>query len=166
MNTMKIFFYSLIIVMLGACGYQPTKLYADGNEMAEELKAQVDWISAADFRTVLESNETFYLIDCRESEEFDLACIQGAMSVPRTVLEDEIANQVPGKRIPLYIYCANGRRSTLAATVLPLLKYTDVKVIEGGFDAWQETFPDLVEHNPVRGAVKKAVAAPSGGCGG
>ena len=77
-----------------------------------------------------------------------------------------ISEKAPGKRKPLYIYCSNGDRSALAGTILPLLKYTDVKVLEGGFDNWQIRFPDLVELAPVRGAVKAAVKKPAAGCGG
>lgn len=155
-----------MIVLLTSCGNAKQDTYATGNDLVEAVKESVDFISVADFRQVLEAGDKFYLIDCRESEEFNLSCIQGALSVPRGILEDEIANQAPSKRVPLYIYCDNGDRSVLAASVLPSLKYSCVKVIEGGFEAWQQAFPELVEQNPERGTVKKAVAAPSGGCGG
>ncbi|MDX9747198.1 MAG: rhodanese-like domain-containing protein [Paludibacter sp.] len=162
----KVIILSTVIVLLASCGNTKQKTCETGIDLVEAVKEKVDFISVSDFRTVLDSGEKFYLIDCRESEEFNLACIQGALSVPRGILEDEIANQAPSKRVPLFIYCDNGNRSILAASVLPSLKYSCVKVIEGGFDAWQQAFPELVEHNPERGAAKKTVAAPSGGCGG
>ena len=155
-----------LIVTLASCGNKQMKSYENGDEMAEAAKAKVNFISAADFKAVVESDMKFYLIDCRESAEFDISCIKGALNLPRGILEDEIANQAPGKRTALYIYCDNGQRSTLAASVLPALKYCNVKVIEGGFDALQQVYPELVELSPVRGEVKKKIAAPSGGCGG
>jgi rhodanese-related sulfurtransferase len=156
----------MLLVSMFSCGRSELKSYSDSNELVEAALKNANVISPADFKAVMESDASYYLIDCRESEEFDLACIKGALSVPRGVLEDEIANQAPKKRTPVYIYCSNGQRSALAAQVLPLLKYSSVYLIEGGFDAWQQTYPELVENAPVRGTVKKAVAAPSGGCGG
>ena len=161
-----VYIFFAVTVLLSSCGNSQQKTYATASELVDAVKEEVDFISVADFKTVLESNDKIYLIDCRESEEFNLACIKGALSVPRGILEDEIEAQAPSKRVPLYIYCDNGNRSILAASVLPSLKYSCVKVIEGGFDAWQEAFPELVEQSPERGDVKKTVAAPSGGCGG
>ena len=161
---LKIALFLLLMVGLVSCGGNDLKSYANAVELVEATKATIDLITAEEFKAVMESDNSFYLIDCRESEEFEVACIQGALSVPRGVLEDEIANQAPQKRTTIYIYCDNGQRSALAASVLPKLKYTDVKLIEGGFEAWQQAYPELVEKEPVRGAVKKAVAAPSGGC--
>lgn len=163
---LKIVLFLLLMVGLVSCGGNDFKSYANADDLVEATKATIDLITPEEFKAVMESDNSFYLIDCRESEEFEVACIQGALSVPRGVLEDEIANQAPQKRTTIYIYCDNGQRSALAASVLPKLKYTDVKLIEGGFEAWQQAYPDLVENEPVRGTVKKAVAAPSGGCGG
>lgn len=156
----------MLLVSMFSCGRSELKSYSDSSELVEAALKNVNVISPADFKAVMESDASYYLIDCRESEEFDLACIKGALSVPRGVLEDEIANQAPKKRTTVYIYCSNGQRSALAAQVLPLLKYSRVYLIEGGFDAWQQAYPEWVENAPVRGAVKKTVAAPSGGCGG
>lgn len=156
----------MLLVSMFSCGRSELKSYSDSSELVEAALKNVNVISPADFKAVMESDASYYLIDCRESEEFDLACIKGALSVPRGVLEDEIANQAPKKRTTVYIYCSNGQRSALAAQVLPLLKYSRVYLIEGGFDAWQQAYPEWVENAPVRGTVKKAVAAPSGGCGG
>ncbi len=156
----------MLLVSMFSCGRSELKSYSDSSELVEAALKNVNVISPADFKAVMESDASYYLIDCRLSEEFDLACIKGALSVPRGVLEDEIANQAPKKRTTVYIYCSNGQRSALAAQVLPLLKYSSVYLIEGGFDAWQQAYPEWVENAPVRGTVKKAVAAPSGGCGG
>lgn len=157
---------TLLVLVVSSCISNEPESYENINEMTRAARDKVELITPEDVKLILESGKKFYLIDCRETEEFNVACIKGAMSVPRTVLEDEISTLAPGKRMPLLLYCQNGDRSVLAAQVLPYLKYRDVKVIEGGFDTWQNKFPELVEFNPVRGAVKKTVAAPSGGCGG
>lgn len=152
--------------LLYSCSGYDERTFESAAAMAEDAKGRVDWISAGELSKVIEDGGSFYLVDVREQTEFDVSCIKGANSVPRGVLEDMISEKAPGKRKPLYVYCSNGDRSALAATILPLLKYSDVKVLEGGFDNWQTRFPDMVELSPVRGAVKAAVKKPAAGCGG
>ena len=91
---------------------------------------------------------------------------QNAINIPRGVLENEITNKAPKHQQTVYIYCDNGNRSTLAAEILPMMKYREVYVIEGGFDVVKSQLPQLVENAPVRAGVKKAAIKPSGGCGG
>ena len=162
----KIFGLLSIIFFISCSGHE-LKTYDDTNAMIEDAKSQVEFVSLEDFKAVLESEDVFYLIDCREETEFAISCIQDAINIPRGLIEFKIGNDAPKRRTTVYLYCDNGDRSTLAATVLPLLKYSNVIVIESGFIGWEEKYPDLVELEPVRGGVKTdAPAAPSGGCGG
>jgi len=154
------------IALLASCSGYDNRIFESAAAMAEDAKGKVEWISVADMAKVLEEGHGFYLIDCREQSEFDISCIKGAIPVPRGVLENVISEKAPRHKNPVYIYCSNGDRSALAAMVLPLLKYSSVKVIEGGFDKWQTAYPDLVETAPVRGAVKAAPKKAAGGCGG
>ena len=163
----RIIFITLsALALLSSCSGYDSRTFESAAAMVEDARGKVEWISADELAGLVNQTGGFYLIDVREQSEFDISCIKGANSVPRGVLEDMISEKAPGKRKPLYIYCSNGDRSALAGTILPLLKYTDVKVLEGGFDNWQIRFPDLVELAPVRGAVKAAVKKPAGGCGG
>jgi rhodanese-related sulfurtransferase len=166
MKTTLVILSIMLAFLFISCQRKEVKTYETVEELVETMKTQVEYISPVNLKAALDSEDQFYLIDCREPDEFSIACIQGAVSVPRGVLEDEISLKAPSKRTTLYIYCKNGSRSTLAATVLPKLKYKKVKVLEGGFDLWQEMYPELVEVNPVRGEVKKTPVTPSGGCGG
>lgn len=156
-----------IIITLVSCAGQPKKEYANVDEMLQDAKTQVEYVSADALKAALDAAEPVYLIDCREPEEFNIACIKTAMNIPRGVLEGSISEKAPKHRNTVFLYCDNGDRSTLAALVLPQLKYADVKVLEGGFEALQAKYPTLVEHSPVRGGSDtKVVAKPSGGCGG
>lgn len=159
----------LFFPLMFACTNTSTnnKQYNTVDEMIEDAKKQVNYISLTDFNSVLESHNPFYLIDCREEDEFSASCIKGAINIPRGILEGVISEKAPKHLQSVYIYCDNGNRSTFAALTLELLKYSNVKVIEGGFDALQAELPTLVELNPMRDAVEtKTVAKPSGGCGG
>ena len=158
----------LFVLFLVGCGGIENKSYDTVEDMVKDAKSQVQTISPDELKSVIETEEAqFYLIDCRESNEFDTSCIKGAINIPRGLIEFKISNEAPKKRQDIYIYCDNGERSALAATVLPYLKYSNVYVLELGFDNWQEKFPKLVEHNPKRGGTQtKTAAKPAGGCGG
>lgn len=158
---------SAFIITLVSCTGRSSKEYANVDELLQDAKTKVEYVSVDALKEVLDTHEPVYLIDCREPEEFNIACIKTAMNIPRGVLEGNISEKAPKHRNAVYLYCDNGDRSTLAALVLPQLKYADVKVLEGGFEALQAKYPDLVEHSPVRGGTDtKVVAKPSGGCGG
>jgi rhodanese-related sulfurtransferase len=157
----------LISVLFAACTNNSFKDYENIEAMITDTKNSVSFISADEFKNLMESKSNFYLIDCREESEFEIACIKGADNVPRGLIEFNIGEKAPKRRTTVVIYCNNGERSTLAASILPKLKYSDVKVIEGGFEAWAVKYPKLVEENPIRGNIQTtAPKKPSGGCGG
>jgi phage shock protein E len=72
------------------------------------------------------------LIDVRDEEEFNAGHIDGATHVPRSTLEDRIAEVVPDKQTPIVAYCGGGNRGALAADTLQDLGYQDVMSIAGG----------------------------------
>ncbi len=163
-NKLLILFVAVLFV---ACGPKQPKEYTTAEELVKATAEKVNFISADDLKAEINANKQFYLIDCRESEEFDSSCIKAALNIPRGVLEGSISVKAPKHRQNVYIYCSDGNRSILAALTLSKLKYSNVKVLEGGFDNFKKKFPEMVELNPVRGGeATKPAAKPSGGCGG
>lgn len=154
-------------IVLVSCTGKNLKTYNNVDEMVADAQKSVTFIKANELKKAMDAGDKFYLIDCRESVEFDSACIKGAVNVPRGVIEADISTSAPKKKVTLYIYCNNSKKSILAASILPKLKYTNVKVIEGGFDQLKIKYPELIEMHPVRGGAKaKVPAKSSGGCGG
>lgn len=157
----------VVAVLFAACAPKQPKEYAGAEELVKATAEKVNFISADDLKAAIDAHKQFYLIDCRETEEFDSSCIKAAVNIPRGVIEGSISEKAPKHRQVVYVYCSNGDRSTLAAATLAKLKYANVKVLEGGFDNFKQKFPEMVELNPVRGGeTTKPAAKPSGGCGG
>ncbi len=77
------------------------------------------------------------LIDIREPDEFQQGAIEGAVLIPRGVLESTIALRFPSEDTPLVLYCAAGARSALAAETLQDMGYRDVVSMAGGFGRWK-----------------------------
>lgn len=78
------------------------------------------------------------LVDIREADEIAEGSPTAAERWGRGFLEVRLnQNQVEHDR-PIYLMCAAGSRSLLAADQLQRLGYTDVHSIDGGFDAWKQ----------------------------
>lgn len=80
------------------------------------------------------------LVDTREESEYAAGHIEGAILLPRGLLEFKIGNipELADKSKAVLIYCRLGNRSALAAETLQQLGYTNVLSMTGGFEAWQK----------------------------
>lgn len=77
------------------------------------------------------------VLDVREPEEWAGGVLSGAQLVPRGLLESSIGSRIPDRTRPVYVYCASGKRSALAADVLLRMGYTKVFSLEGGIQRWR-----------------------------
>ena len=88
------------------------------------------------------------LIDVREPAEFSTAHIDGAINIPRGVLEFQVdadpavANvsdpALSHKEQAIVLYCRTGGRAALAAQSLRRLGFRDVCSIAGGISGWTD----------------------------
>ena len=72
------------------------------------------------------------------SQQFADVHVPGSRWTPRGWLEIEIADVASDKASPVVVTCADGIGSTFAAATLVDIGYTDVAVLDGGMNAWQE----------------------------
>ncbi|MHC4939619.1 MAG: molybdopterin-synthase adenylyltransferase MoeB [Planctomycetota bacterium] len=77
-------------------------------------------------------------VDVREREEFAAGVIEGAIELPRGLLELEAPAKLPDKRKPVFVYCQTGVRSLFAAETLLRMGYEEVYSVDGGYEAWNE----------------------------
>jgi rhodanese-related sulfurtransferase len=77
------------------------------------------------------------LIDVREKGEFVQRHIFRAVPIPRGLLEVRLPARVPVTDVPVILYDVDGHRAGLAARTLEALDYRDVRLLEGGLDAWE-----------------------------
>lgn len=75
------------------------------------------------------------LLDVRAKSEFDAGTIAGATLIHYGELSRHL-DSIP-KDVQVIVYCASGPRSIIAHSLLRKQGYSDVYVIQGGFDAWQ-----------------------------
>ena len=75
------------------------------------------------------------ILDVREPREFRRSHIAEAQSVPLSTLLQ--SGLVLAADRPIILVCRSGRRSRRAAAVLRGLGYTDIKLVDGGMQAWE-----------------------------
>jgi len=82
----------------------------------------------------LDRNE-IVLVDVRETSEYDLEHIAGALLLPLSSFDPEVFPHLPGKKVVLH--CAVGKRSEAAGKMLLNEGHSDVIHMTGGIDAWK-----------------------------
>lgn len=78
--------------------------------------------------------ETAVVVDVRAKNEYDAEHIQGAISIPAGQLAARAKRLPKSKRI--IFYGSDGEVAERAALELQALGFTDVAVLEGGYQAW------------------------------
>lgn len=169
-------------VMLVACQNQPhtnsttTSSFESSDQMVTAAKEVIKEISVEDFKTMYDGEDYFVLIDVRTFEEYKAGYIPGAASISRGVLEfkigkeevwDEMGLYIPEKTDPIVLNCRSGGRSALAAKALMELGYQNVLSLQGGWNAWHEAYPELIEKINIEDAGHQEVssgAEAAGGC--
>jgi rhodanese-related sulfurtransferase len=77
------------------------------------------------------------VLDVREEAEFSAGHVVGAKHIPSAKLSERIAELNKAKSKPLVVVCQTGARGA-AASQLSKNGFTDVAVLVGGLNAWQQ----------------------------
>lgn len=169
------------IVLVGCQNQQSTNTttlssFESSDQMVAAAKEVITEISIQDFKAMYDGEDYFVMIDVRTGAEYDNGYIPGAASISRGVLEfkigkedvwDEMGLYIPEKADPIVLNCRSGNRSALAAKALVELGYEKVYSLEGGWNAWHEAYPELIEKLTIEEAGYEEVptsAEAAGGC--
>jgi len=145
MNSRNFLFTVLLVFSISLSHAQSIKSVDD---LKAEAAAVVDAISVDDSKQLLETDSAVF-VDVREGDEIErLGQIEGAVHVPRGVLEFYIDPKSSmhmdifssGKKV--IFYCATGGRSLLAAKIARDMGVKDPVYLDGGFKAWSEAGDD------------------------
>jgi len=77
-----------------------------------------------------------FILDVRTAGEFSGGHLAGAQLVPVQVLQLRLAELVEYRDKPLFVYCASGNRSTVAAKMLIDHGFKNVTNLNGGIHGW------------------------------
>lgn len=113
----------------------------DDIDYCDELD-DVDEISVEYLNERIQERAPMYLLDVRETSEFEIASLPDSHLVPLEDLEHHI-NRIPTDT-PIYVLCHHGSRSKRAALTLIQNGYPSVKSVAGGIDRWSRVIDSSI----------------------
>ncbi|WP_428000975.1 rhodanese-like domain-containing protein [Acidovorax sp.] len=119
------------------------------HELVAEAKAHVTEVPIDQAQDAIRAADL--LIDVREADEFAAGHLQGALGMPRGVLEFRLAGNPAFERrdLRMVLYCKTSGRAALAARSLQSMGYLNVQSIAGGIEAWvQAGLPIVLPEQP------------------
>ena len=120
----KLIFLFLSVMMLTACG----------QDKENDQGAVYVNITAEEAELIMESEESYIILDVRTREEYEQGHIPGAILIPDTEIEAKAEEALTDKDQLILVYCRSGQRSKLAAEALVELSYTNIREFGGIID--------------------------------
>ena len=105
-------------------------------DLVMAAKAQFREIPLAEADAALAAADV--LIDVREADEFAAGHLQGAVHIPRGLLEFKLSAMpaLQARDLNVVLYCKTSGRAALSAVAMQSMGYLNVSSLAGGYDAW------------------------------
>ena len=78
------------------------------------------------------------VLDIREQGEYNAGHVANARNIPAAALDKRVAEISKLKGKPVIVACASGARSHAVSAALRRQEFTEVYVLAGGINAWQQ----------------------------
>ncbi len=122
-------------------------------QLIDEALESVEEIFPWDLADAIEQKTDALLLDVREPYEFEAMHINGAINVPRGILEtaceydyeETVPELVEAREREIIVICRSGKRSVLAARVMQQMGYKNVKSLKTGMRGWSDDDQDMVD---------------------
>lgn len=101
----------------------------------ENSRSLIKECDIEEFAMMLNDNNPLFIIDVRESHEFESGHMKGATHISKGVLERDIEKHPFDTTDRIVLYCGGGFRSAIAAESLKDMGYEDVHSLWGGWRA-------------------------------
>jgi len=105
-------------------------------QIVEKVKSEINLITVEDFKSKMDSDNDFILLDIRTEKEYLAGHMKNAVWLPRGFIEFKIQKLVDDPETEIILYCKRGSRSALTAYTLLEMGYKNVLNLEGGFEQW------------------------------
>ena len=91
------------------------------------------------WQQLLQSDEPFLLIDCREPAEYEIARIEGASLIPMGQIVEQVEQLESHRDGRVVVHCHHGGRSARVVQWLRTQGFAGSQNLTGGIDAWSQT---------------------------
>lgn len=102
----------------------------------EKTSNAFEQITADEAKAIMDSEESYVILDVRTKGEYDSGHIEGAILIPDYEIGTKAESVLSDKDELILVYCRSGNRSKNAASELAALGYTNVKEF-GGIIGWK-----------------------------
>ena len=129
-----------VVTRLARVGYDYAIGYLNGGfDVWKKSGKEIDTVNSlpAQAFAVRYNQGDIKVIDVRKPDEFEAGHVDGAENIPLDTINESMT--ALSKNETLYVHCAGGYRSMIAASILKSRGFDDVVNIEGGFGAIQKT---------------------------
>ena len=99
-----------------------------------QTRTSLPEISPQELKQKLDENDTVFLLDVREQNEYDIVHLDDAQLIPLKTLPHNI-DTLPSDQ-EIVVYCHHGQRSLYATAFLHRNGFTEAKNLMGGIDQW------------------------------
>ena len=121
-------------------------------DFVRAAKAEIAEVDGARLEAMRKERPNLMLLDVREAGEHEQGHLEGAMLVPRGILEaasdfkypKRVQKLVDAREQPIVLYCATGGRSAMAAATLKRMGFNEVYSLAGGIVQWEAEKRPLV----------------------
>ncbi|WP_437202422.1 rhodanese-like domain-containing protein [Planctomicrobium sp. SH664] len=101
-------------------------------------------ISCEDVHSLLNQQETFTFLDCREQNEHDTARISGAKLLPMSEIQNRLSELEGSRQQRIVVHCHHGGRSLRVARWLRSQNFPQAQSMAGGIDEWSQKIDSTV----------------------
>lgn len=118
----------------------PDESRTQGREIALRIaeEERISWISARALVDSLAKNEITYLIDVRSESEYEDGHVPGSLNVPGGQAVQRTDDFVAVKNGRIVFVSNQSARAVMAAYWYGQMGFRDVKVLQGGLEAWRK----------------------------
>jgi len=103
----------------------------DPVEFIAKHRATTTTCDAAEAARRIRERGDLLVVDVREPAEFAAGAVEGAVNIPRGMLEFQIGSACESEQPSILLHCKSGGRAVLAARTLRDMGYEDVVVYAG-----------------------------------
>lgn len=93
-------------------------------------------ITCDQYNTLKATDTPFVMLDVRNQDEYDAGHMDDALLIPLHILPLKYLDLLPDKDRKIICCCAHGGRASQAAAFLTKEGYTNVSVLDGGYEGY------------------------------
>ena len=103
----------------------------------------INIINCEELKSLMDSQEDFVLIDCREEDERVTGHLPNDVFVPLSMF-NKVTEVVEDRNKKVVLYCVSGNRSARAAAMMMHEGYENLHNLIGGINGWRSNNLEIV----------------------